>query len=513
MKILGIKNYTISPVFMSGYTKPISASCKTDSFEKNEFNSEFNAFYNNLETQLGIITPEDVKSMAVHVSKKTNVPIEDVLLIMGILSQYSNYNSIKDIKSFLKQNDIYQISNLIPYYTGDNINTSPCLTNVLHYIGLKNMNFSNDTPSFKYRKKALFIDSNLINTINKMSSDEKKQIYQNILDKKNIIPIYIENFENGYNFLNQSENFEDFTTSIIKRAKIKSLRNNESIESSVISLLNNSNYKNIKKLGLNVKILKQDYKNTPEQIAENLNPIIPSRKEILDEIDNIAKIHISNKNDEINREMYKYNPNNSFENYYDYIDKIDLERNKLEIIRYMNKMTVAVSPYKYCQYLKDLNKKINEFVVKNGKSTDNIYYLIPARNRSCVLTNYEFQKVNKIKNPKNIYINDYSHDFKNLKNKISPHSTLVILDDCSISALSYTSEMFDYENISNIIPKENDINIVFAPILLTKYAEDKINYVMKTNNREKTDTVIFSKYIPTWQEIIILFYSKNQPIT
>lgn len=514
MQILGIRNFKIPPTFTSNNIdrKPVYYVNKPDSFEKNDFNSKFNHFYNNIEAQLGIVTPSNIKSMALRISKKTDIPIEDVYKTMGILSQYSSYKSLKGLKKVLKDNNIFMISNMVPFYTDDNVNYSPCLTNVLHYIGLKNLRYSKDNASYTYMHKALFIDSDLIKTINKMPYNDKKRIYKEVFEKENIIPVYIENFENGYNFINQEKTFEDHTLDTLNKAKIYSNKNNQTIENSVLSILNNKNYKDIKNLGLNnILVIKKDYPTTAEQIAENLNPIIPTRKDMIDEIENMANRYISYESDENNREMYKYN---TYNDYYDFMDEIDKENNKNEILRYMEHMTIAISPHKYCEYMKDLHNKINKFVEEKGKSTNDIYYLIPSKNKSFVLTNYIYQKVNKIKNPKNIYSSRYN--YRDLGEKIPPNSTLVILDDCSISALSYTTDLFDYENISNIINPKDNINIVFAPMLMTDFAMNKIKSLIKENNRENIDAIVYSEKIPTWDEnpdSYSIIYQKTTPRT
>lgn len=438
--------------------------------------------------------------MAARISKETDTPIKDVYKIMGMLSQYSSYKSLKNIKEIFYKNNITVVSNLTPFYTNDDINFSPCLTNVLHYIGLKNFNFPKDSPHFTYVHKALFIDSDLINIINNLPKDEKDRLYKNVFEKENIIPIYIENFENGYNFLNQEKSFETFTTDFLIKAKIKSQKENTNLKNSAKNLLNEKNYKDIEKLGIDAKIIKFNLPNTPEQIAENLNPVIPSRNELLGSIEQIAENNLINNFEEEYREMFKYNYNISAEDYYKKVDKIEYEQYKTNIAKILNQSAIIISPHQYCKYMKDLHKKINEFVENHGKSKENIYYLIPSKNKSFVLTNYEYQKINGIKNPKNIYINGSHFDYKNLKNKLPANSTLVILDDCSISGLSYTTQMFNYESISNFIPKEKNVSIVFAPILMTKYAENAINKVMKENKRFNLDTIIYEKTIPNLVE-------------
>ena len=106
----------------------------------------------------------------------------------------------------LIRNYISLISNSLPYYEYKKSDNSPCLTNVMHYISLRNFNFAKDSSSFEFSKKALFLDSDLINIIKNMSEKDKSEFYKICLKNDKTKVIYLKNFENGYNILNQITN-------------------------------------------------------------------------------------------------------------------------------------------------------------------------------------------------------------------------------------------------------------------------------------------------------------------
>ena len=469
MKILQIQNFNITPTFgirkTNNSERPYAS--KSDTFVQRADNQNFNRFYNKIESDL--FTPADIKSMALRVSKKTGISENGVYSVMGILSQYSNYNSLKDIKNYLKENNISLVSNALPYYEYKHSNISPCLTNVLHYISLKNFGFSKDSSSFEFSKRALFLDSDLVKVIENMSEKEKSEFYKKCLKYDNTKLIYLKNFENGYNFLNQNEDFETFTIKTIEKAKKISKKYNKPIDKSVEMLLNTKNLKELNSLGIEFEIISPEYTNSPEQIAENLNPIVPTRQEMLRLIDKSA-----DRNSKTEAEFQK---------------------NKNDIIEFLDNANTIITPKKYCEYLKNMHKEINNYIIQQGKSLDDVYYLIPSKNKSYVIVNYQYQKTNNIKNPKNVYIDGTSEDYITLSKKIKPNSTIVFLDDCALSGLSYTKEMFAYENIKRFLPKDKNINIIFAPMVASETGINRIKTVRERVDREESDTIICPKVL------------------
>lgn len=469
MNILKIQNFNITPTFgirKIGKTEHLYVS-EPDTFEHNKINQKFNKFYDKIESD--IYTPDDVRNMALRISKKTNIPKDEIYSVMGILSQYSSYKSLKNIKDYLKENNISLISNSLPYYEYKKSDNSPCLTNVMHYISLRNFNFAKDSSSFEFSKKALFLDSDLINIIKNMSEKDKSEFYKICLKNDKTKVIYLKNFENGYNILNQKEDFETFTTKTIEKAKKISKKYNKPIKKSVEILLNAKNIKEFKNLGIEYETISQELACSPEQIANNLNPVVPTRQEMLKLVDKVAN---------------RYSKTQS-----------EFEKSKNDIIDFLDNANTIITPQKYCKYLKTMHKEINKYIKQQGKSLDDVYYLIPSKNKSYIITNYQYQKTNDIKNPKNIYIDGSAEDYKTLSQKIKPNSTVVFLDDCAISGLSYTKDIFAYDNINNFLPKDKNINIIFAPMVASETGIDRIKTIRARVGRDEYDKIICPKIL------------------
>ncbi len=479
MKICAIQNCNFTPVFTSK-DRVFAITSKADYFEVSQEQVKFNRLCDDIETTLGIVDETDVSQMAKQVSRATNVDIKEVYKIMLTLSEYSSIKSLKQFENYLKDNDFRVVSNILPYYNNPEITTPPCLSNVLHYISLSNFDFHSDTNSSKNFKKALVIDSNLLEMLKNMPLQEYEQFKKDILQNKNVELFYIENFENGYNFLNQGKSFEQFTIDMLNKAKILQKQNGKSIEENIHNILNQNNYRDMDALGIYSTIINREYENLDEksiatQIKENLNPPMPSRKELYTIIDN-ALFH---------RMMTK-----DF-----YLD-------------FLNQTMEFISPRQYAKYLQDMHSKIDQYLIDQNKPLNRVYYLIPANNKSYMLANYEYFKVNNIKNPKVLYFTkDNYSDYEFCKNSenldrlnsLPENSTVIVLDDCAMTGLSYTEERFLYRAFAKKLNKSLDI--VFAPMITTPKAKNLIDSCIKDAGRENNDIIIYSKELPIVKEL------------
>ena len=207
MKINAIQNFYIHPNFTSrNQTNKVSYiyNVKPDTFENtsSSFDNSIKNYYKQLKSDMEILEEKDVKLMAQKISIDTGVDIDTVYETMGKLSAFSSYKSLDVIKKYIKENDVRMISNILPYYDYNNdYNWEPTLSNVLHYISLRNFNMPVDRTVYNLSRKAIIIDSKLLNIIKNMSEDERMQIYKKVLKKPNNKLVYIDGFENSYNFL------------------------------------------------------------------------------------------------------------------------------------------------------------------------------------------------------------------------------------------------------------------------------------------------------------------------
>ena len=465
MRINNIFVNKLYPVFTSNNKRVIHRE-KPDTFEKEPFNLDnaVNSFYRKLEKQMQILSPKDIELKARNIAKITNTPIEDVYKTMGMLSGYSSFKSIENIENYMKNKNISLISNLSPLFEreyGNTDNMPICLTNVLHYISLKNFDYAPDYTEKNDYKKVLFLDSKFFKILDEMPQDELNKFKKEYLKKRNIKLVYIENFENSYNFLNQGDDFEKFTINVIKKAKKYQNINKKDLPYNVRYVLNGENYKNIKKLSdekFKINEIKIDYPCTPAEIADNLKPIMPSK----DEIKNIIK-EIS-KNQEEQKKLFKF----------------------------LDEMMIAYSPRLMSKSLQQMHNKILKVLEKDNRFIDDLYFIIPAQSKSFSLINYMYTKVNNIDNPQNIHITDKSRD-KDLKylQLLPQNSTLAILDDCMESGLSLSNEIFHYNEASYVLSK--DKKIIFAPLVSTECAQKNLQDMSNKFNRE--DKIITNKII------------------
>lgn len=454
------------PIFTSAKrTERNQPVTRPDSFEKSEFNfdNECKILYSKLEKSMGIVTPQDIIKQANRVSKKTGVPLDDVYDTMGLLSQYSSYKSLGVIEDELKKRDIKAINSLGLYYKENNCGTPLCLTNVLQYISLKNFGFKSEYNCKESDKKALFIDNNLIDIA--LGDDEFYTGRNNEL-------FYIENFENGYNFLNQNMSFEDFTIDIIEKAKTLESYTGKNFKYNVRYALNGRVMENIDAVsgGGHIHVIKQKNIATPEKIADNLNPIIPDY-ETFHEI--LNKISIEYFNSKLYGEKY--------------------------VINSMNTMFDAVTPKRLSEDLQVMHGKIIKYLEDNDRDFDKVYYVVPNKNKSFALINYQYKQVNNIDKMQNYILSRNSISPEGLDLKSMPDgSTLIVLDDYLLSGQSMRREQFPYETMAvydNSCEKKN-INVIFAPLFSSKQGLYEFNEFINNSGRGGKDCIITAKVLP-----------------
>ncbi len=237
MKINAIQTY--NPLFTSiKRTEQSLPVTRPDTFVRSEFDfdKECDIYYSKLQKSMGIVKPQDVAVTAVRVSKKTGISLHDVYKTMGVLSQFSSYKSLESIERILNDYDIGLISGLPSAF----LDKSLPISNVMSYISSKNL-------KLKGQENAIIVDSNLINTVKNMDTKARK-IFLDYIKEFDYKLVYFDNFENGYNFLNQEKSFENFTIDVLKKAKSYQKNNGKSIDYNVQYILNGENYKNMRML-------------------------------------------------------------------------------------------------------------------------------------------------------------------------------------------------------------------------------------------------------------------------
>lgn len=170
---------------------------------------------------------------------------------------------------------------------------------------------------------------------------------------------------------------------------------------------------------------------------------------------------------------------------------------------FLNKMMTVITPKQYANYLKEMHQKLLSHLKVKGKSLENTYFIIPSISKSFVVANYQYQKINNI-SPENILY--YSGMSKCLKedgilSRLPENSTIVVIDDCVISGASMLDEVFDYKDLSasSALERKN-IDVVIAPIVITKNGIGRIMQAAQWAGRLENDTIIAAKVLPEWND-------------
>lgn len=463
------------------FDKSVDLDDNTKTFDKDV---EISKCYSNIINKLDLVSPKDVENIANVISKKLDnkVPIDEIYDVLDILTQFADYKSIIPIKERFDDLGVNIISNLNSLHKyDDNLDDNPIyLTNVFNYVFLRNFGFKQDKlESIVYPdRKATIIDTRLLDKIENDKKYLSKTFMHNNIQSEINYPIYIKNFENGYNFLNRNNNLVDFTVEIIQKAM--KLNNEKSLQENVENILNEPIMQKMELLGIKPVVIKLQSENnsqlmTPqERIAENLNPKVISKKDFEDFIETVS------------------------------IDeKVDSEVLQKYYLSFLNKMVNIITPEQYSKYLQEIHKKLLDYLTINNKKTENVYFIIPSTAKSFAIANYQYQKINEMPFQNNIYYKMTSDliKYQGIISKLPENSTLVIVDDCAITGASMTTEVFNYDYIapSSIFGKKK-IGILFAPIVISQKAMKKIQTSINKNYRSCQDKIIAGKVLPEWQD-------------
>lgn len=213
---------------------------------------------------------------------------------------------------------------------------------------------------------------------------------------------------------------------------------------------------------------------TPEKIADNLNPIMPSKEEFSDILNTVAGGNIDAQKD---------------------------------VIKFLNKTLTVVTPKKYAKYLKDIHKQLLNFLAEHGKTMDDVYFIIPSTSKSFMPANYMYTKANHIENPKYVYLSDdYELKAEDVED-LPDNAVAVVVDDCVLSGLSMKEEVFPYAELSRTLKK--DKNVLFAPVISISIGKNEIENIIEKSGRD--DKFIYGKLLPDSRmksEYLSLVYDK-----
>lgn len=449
--------------------------------------------YKHIQDSLGIYSEKDIEKISKRIQHEfPDLSIEEILHNMSALSSYSSYSSMNNLAKKLYKNkisEIFDFSMLFAYknkllkeqnnnsftpasvlkipddYTTRIVTQIPKNQGVPLGCILDYLTFFKYPMDYSAKKAALILDQNSIKLLKKLKHDSPETFKREFLNNTTLTPVYLDNFENSYNFLNQGKSFEQNTLELTRKYQtLKRLHPDFSQKKILDIIFNYKNLKDIQSLGFTpVRIsISQAAFTDYSTIANNLNPVMPSKTEFTTMIKNIA-----GKTPELETGTTA----NLLLNY------IDLNLN-------------VYSPKSLSQKLQTLHKKITEEVKSKGRSEKNIYYTVLNPNKSFGLITYQYQKANNIPDDKIIY---WKGDFctPNTDLKLPNGSTIVILDDCFISGNSVMFEMFNYqEEANNLNRLKNNTNLLFASVLCTNTAKNRIKKNIEYAKRNNQDNVI-----------------------
>ncbi len=399
--------------------------------------------YRKIEKQLGIINGQDVALMAERINQKfPQYSKDDIFYTMGVLSQYSSYKSWAHLGQEFEKYNIQGVATNPLIKKNKTKGIPVCLTDVMNYLAEKNL--TKLLPKKVRPSESIILDDKFLRQLEK-NPQLIEQLEENCVNF-----VYIENFEDGYNFLNQGDDFEKFVSNVLGKCK------GDDIESELSGVLNGSNFQKIKELGLNPIIITNDVKTHPSEIADNLNPIIPL-----------------------------------LEDFCSMLEKTSTEKNIQDRLNVLNDASIFVSPRMFCENLKNMHTKISERIEKEG--IEEVFYAIPDIEKSFSLVNYIYQKVNNIDDES--FIN-HNFNFRNTNLEemlLYPDKfAVVVLDDVSGTGSSLIHGPFYYVDIPDIREQSGkDIRVIIAPMYSTKMAREMIQDFFN-----KTENNTFDHFVP-----------------
>lgn len=429
--------------------------------------------------QLMLYSEDDIKTVVQNIrSAKPDVSREQILKTMAQLTSFSSYNSIDTIEkycekekiSFIFDTDILSVNNIFTY-----------LSNSKKLI-LKLPN------NYEESKVGMFLDRNTIKYLRDLKSndiDSFTTLKDNILDKhiKLILPDGWEaktsDGNKSFNFVGAWGDLEKTVSSIIETEnQTKKSAFNDDIISSVNDLFEQD---------MPVDILE----NMPDEIdekeiANRLNPKTISAESIEKTIKTLSKFDFSSPNltsaEYENLKKLLNSPIEDESEYLSYLVKFlgakplsNEKSNRLqELISLMMLYTTNVySPRRIATEMKELSKKFALEAQNYGKTADDLIFIVPKKDKSYGLVNYQYSKVNNIPDEHYIYTNknDLRIDLPDKKNKV-----FVLFDDFAGSGASLIWEFLPYRDFKYF---NNENPLIISALTYTDRAEKNINHELK----------------------------------
>ena len=412
-----------------------------------------------IDKDLEVPNIEDIRKAIANVRSATGCDENTARQTIAQLSQFASAKSLGAINKKLEKDSIYAIRTP---------ETTLTLQGLLEYAGSKEQ-----IKTYGYKKSATFLDDKLLDYYAELKKNnpelfdkkaeelksEQNQFY--ILSDYNAI---IDGERLEYSMFAQSDSLENLAIKVINHKK-------ETGET-----LNQISNKRIKERAksifgedLNIKVIRNIPPSVDDESLLSLQMPPKPTKENIEYLINI-----------IVKEVEKCD---KFKNKYQNPEQIA----RIVVSKYFDEILRCYSPKSINTALKKMHESIVKEVEQSGKTEDDLLYIIPDIGiiKSFDMTTYQYMVSNHIPPEKIVKIRSNSGkvaDNMGFGNKVN-----VILDDFAGTGESIVNSKFNYRNFTRSYP---DSDIIFAPLVLSREAERKINTAISNEIRMGKDKII-----------------------
>lgn len=415
---------------------------------KESASKEFNELFTEYKQDLHETPLSDIELTVKELEQKH--PKNKILSTMQQATQFANIKSLKTVIKALNKEKVGSIGDITKTEQPEFVKNNFGLNITLHYlINKKRMG------ELSGQNNAIFLDKNKLAQLKDEAKTDPLYIKNLVNDSKNKFFV-LSGFDNGINFLNRNQKLGDKTLKLIKK---------DNIDDNIIN--------QAKELGINPIVIKNKNEATTKSIYEQMRPEQMTQDELNAVIDaSIIKLRIPNADAQSNV--------------------------KTDTIKYLHNNLLVVSPESMSDGFANIHQNIIKFNKSINKSEKDLLFCIPDSEKSYGLINHQYQLTNNIDKNK---FTDIETILENINSPKLKNKTIVFLDDCAISGESMTDNFFPFAERMDSVNQQN-INFIYAPLLVTTKGTNKIQEVLYKNNR-KQDKILFHKQINNnWEKDI-----------
>jgi len=393
--------------------------------------------YEKYKSSLLEISKDEIYSTIEKLHNQTGYSKEHIEETMQDLTQFGSINSVIKIGKELEK---YNIGLIASFVNEMDINvqydntSNWGLNNTLNYL-IKKKKFGKLFDTSK--QNAIFLDNNKLAQYEILKKKDPEQL-EKIVNSKNNHFFILSGFNEGINFLNISQETLE----------------NKTREALALDDINRVTKDRAKALGINPIVIE----NKKGDVYEQLKPEQISKEEMLAVIDaNLITLH--------------NNPN----------ARVDL---KDDIVQYLDNSLEVYTPLKLSKDLREMYSKIEKIVTAKNKKMDDVVYIIPFSAKSYDYINYQYQLVNNIPPEKFVEIHKKGYLPK------EEDKLYVLLDDSNISGNSMRVVLPSIYDTFKMNNKNNNSNLIIAPIYSTVFAIQDTEYLIEECCREGKDVLL-----------------------